>query len=136
MKSIRKTLKKTVNTEKSNKMIYAIAAGIAILLLIFIIDSLGDPEPKSKPELFKEKLEGLKTRKGAVHVKIDADKNTLRIVYDSGMGDKFTPKVFRAVKALSLELKSLEISVILAEDTQNNIVRSYVMKNGEIIKDQ
>ena len=136
MKSIRRTLKKTVNTEKSNKMIYAIAAGIAILVLIFFIDSLGDTEPKSKSELFKERLEGLKTQRGAVYVKIDEGKNSLRIVYDSAIGEKFTVKVFRAVKALSVELKTVEISVVLAEDTQNNIVRSYVMKNGEIIQDR
>jgi len=138
-KSIRKTHK-----HKSNKLIYAVAGGLAIVLLIFILVSTGGNDiPPDKEKLILETTEYLKKNTSITDIVAVPEENKAIVNYDSSLVDDSQKNLsdFRlmaryAAIMLSNKLEDQEVQILLKED--NNKEKPYlaVAKNGNILRDQ
>lgn len=141
-KEIKKKLRRT-HKLSSNKLIYAVAAGLAIVLVVFIIVATGgDRKPVNKEKLIMDTIDYLKKNSSITDVRSIPEENKGVIVYDSDMVDESKPNVdfkqmarFAGIR-LSHELKDEEVKILLEE--VNRKVKSYLVtvKNGEVIDEK
>ena len=88
MGKIKKTLKKKVNPEKSNKMIYAVTIGLVIIfggLLLLLVDF---DDPKDARESIDSALKYLKKTSGIISVTYLPEEKKVIIVYNSTADNK------------------------------------------------
>ena len=128
---IRTKIKK-INPEKSNKMIFAVAAGLGVILIIFFtLAIIGGGRSGGKKSLAGT-LAYLKNTEGLVEIKtMDAEKRAL-IVFnsDSKNAGNFEKIAYYAALRLSRQWPDCEVQ--LAKNTAAQIVYSIVVKNGAI----
>jgi len=127
---IRTKIKK-INPERSNKMIYAVAAGLGVVLIVFFTLTIiggGGGDRKS----LASTLAYLKNTEGLVEIQaLDAEKKAL-IVFnsDSKNADNFKKIAYYAALRLSSHWPDCE--VLLAKNTAAQIVYRITVKNGVI----
>jgi hypothetical protein len=125
-----KTKIRRVNPEKSNKMIYAVATGLAVILIafllsIFITDNSGHKLPANA-------LAYLKNTDGLIEIKImDAEKKAL-IVYNSDSKNAGNFEKIAYYAALRLSRYWPDCQVLLAKNQATRIVYAIQVKNGAI----
>ena len=138
-KSIRNTHKR-----KSNKLIYAVAGGLVIVLLIFILVSTGgDGAPVNKEKLIIDTTDYLKKNTSITDIVAVPVENKAIVNYDTSLVDDSQKDIsdFRlmaryAAIMLSNKIKDEEVQILFRED--NNKEKPYlaVAKNGEILREQ
>jgi hypothetical protein len=119
MGKLKKKLKKKVNPEKSNKMIYAVVAGLVLIILIAFFAVVDFGPPADKKEMMINAMEYLeKGKEGVVDVKILPEQNKVIIVYDGNNPDKVDFKKVAAYAGLKLsnKMKDVEFIVSLVND--------------------
>jgi hypothetical protein len=137
MGKVKKKFKKKVNPEKSNKMIYAVAAGLAILIIVFLAFTISKDTVTDKPELMNNTLKYLKTTPGVLELKTLPEENKVMIVYDRYAEDRDFQKIawYAGIK-LSHKLGDQELTVLLCEDKVENSVYSIVLKDGRVVNEK
>jgi len=136
MGKIKKKFRKTINQEKSNKMIYAVGIGLVLVFVAFIILISSGSNPVDKEELIMDTIGYLKKTKGIIGFRIFSDENTVRLVYDSNDRKDFVKIARYAGIKLSLKIKQEKIRIFLFKDSEKNQVYNIVLKNNEIIEEQ
>jgi len=134
----RKSLKKKINPEKSNKMIIAIGVGVIIIfsVLFLVILSPGDA-PKDKAGVMEDTLEYIKKGDGIISLKTFPEENRAMVIYDSLQEKKFDfVKIARyAAIKLSHKMGDLEVTLVLAKDKADQPTYSFVLKRGRVIRE-
>ena len=127
-----KTKIKKINPEKSNKMIYAVAAGLVIVLIIFftlaIIGGGGGGDKKSLASI----LAYLKNTEGLVEIKTIEAENRVVIVFNS---DSKNAKNFEKIAhfaAMRLSYKLPDCQVQLAKNSAKQIVYEVRVRDGAV----
>jgi hypothetical protein len=137
MGKLRTKLKKKVNPLKSNKMIYAVAGGLALLAVAFLLVTLSKDKVTDKPQLMEKTLKYLKTSEGIMELKTLPLENKVIIVYDPNTENKDFAKVVRyAGLKLSNKLGDETLTMVLCANKEANIVYTVVFKNGEIVSEK
>jgi hypothetical protein len=125
-----KTKIKRINPEKSNKMIYAVVAGLAVILIaffmaIFFTGGSGNKLPANI-------LAYLKHTEGLTDIQImDAEKKVL-IVFNSDSKNAGNFEKIAYYAALRLSSHWPDCQVLLAKNQATRIVYSVQVKNGAI----
>ncbi|HLP58868.1 MAG TPA: hypothetical protein VK186_08565 [Candidatus Deferrimicrobium sp.] len=137
MGKLRTKMKKKVNPLKTNKMIYAVAGGLALLAIAFILVTISKDKVTDKPQLMEKNLKYLKTSEGVMELKILPVENKVIIIYDPNTKNKDFAKVVRyAGIKLSNKVTDQEITIVLSANKAENIVYTVVFKNGEIVSEK
>jgi hypothetical protein len=128
-----KTKIRKVNPEKSNKMIYAVAAGLAVILIAFFMSILftgggaGD-----KKQALQKTLAYLKSTEGLVEIKTVEAENRVVIVFNSDSKNAGNFEKIAHFAALRLAYKLPDCQVQLARNQATQIIYSIRVKNGAI----
>lgn len=140
MGKIKKKYKKKINPEQSNKMIYAVVAGLVILIIVFLIFTLSGEKVMDKNQLMTETLKYLKTTEGISELKILSEENKIIIVYDQYIKKNkkmdFQKIARYAGLKLSNKLENEELTILLCEDKEEKKVYSVVLNNGRIVSEK
>lgn len=137
MGKAKKKFKKKINPEKSNKMIYAVVAGLAILIIVFMVFTISKETVTDKPKVMDNTLKYLETTPGVLELKPLPEENKVIIVYDRYTEDRDFQKIARyAGIKLSHKLGDLELTVLLCEDKEENSVYSIVVKDGRVVNEK
>jgi hypothetical protein len=128
-----KTKIRKINPQKSNKMIYAVAAGLAFILLVFLLSIFfSGSGTADKKQALQKTLAYLKNTDGLVEIKtFEADHRAV-IVFNS---DSKNAKNFEKIAhfaALRLAYKLPDCQVQLAKNLATQIVYAVQVKNGAI----
>jgi hypothetical protein len=127
---IRTKIKK-INPEKSNKMIYAVAAGLGIVLIIFFTLTIIGGRGGDKKSMAST-LAYLKNTEGLAEIKtMDAEKKAL-IVFNSDSKNAGNFEKIAYYAALRLSRNWPDCEVQLAKNAATQIVYSVRVKNGAI----
>ncbi len=135
----KKKLKKKINPEKSNKMIIAVAVGIVIVMAVFfilmILGSGNSTAPADKAVLMKRTLKYLENRDGIAGLKYYPDQNKAVIIYEGYKESQNNfPKIAQSAGVmLSNKMGDEELTIVLAKDKEEHVIRSYIIKNGRIL---
>jgi len=127
-----KTKIRKINPEKSNKMIYAVAAGLAVIILVFLLSIVFTSSSGDKKQALQKTLAYLKNTEGLVEIKTIETENRVVIVFNS---DSKNAKNFEKIAhfaALRLSYKLPDCQVQLAKNLVTQIVYSIQVKNGAI----
>lgn len=126
-----KTKIRKINPQKSNKMIYAVAAGLGIVLIIFFFLTITGGSGNKKQPLQKT-LAYLKNTEGLVEIKTIEAENLAVIVFssDSKNAKNFEKIAHFAALRLSYQLPNCQVQ--LAKNLATQIVYSIKIKNGII----
>jgi predicted butyrate kinase (DUF1464 family) len=137
MGKVKKKFKKKVNPEKSNKMIYAVVAGLAILIIVFLAFTISKDTVTDKPELMNSTLKYLQTTPGVLELKTLPEENKVMIIYDRYTENMDFRKIARyAGMKLSHKLGDQELTVLLCEDKEENSVYSVIVKDGRVVDEK
>jgi hypothetical protein len=137
MGKLRTKLKKKVNPLKTNKMIYAVAGGLALLAIAFLLVTISKDKVTDKPQLMEKTLKYLKTSDGIMELKILPVETKVIIVYDSRTERKDFAKITRyAGLKLSNKLGDEELTIVLCSDKAENVVYTVVFKDGDILSEK
>lgn len=129
----KKNLRKKINPEKSNKMIYAVTIGLGIIFVAFLIFMLsGESTPENKEAFMKKTLTYLEKTTGVLEVKVDAPNNLVTIVYEDQEKMDFTKVAQYAGLKLSNRMKNETFKVILSKDERPNVQYTFLATNGKI----
>lgn len=134
--------KTKINPEKSNKMIIAVAIGLLIVLIVFllvtILGSSSGISPQDKEAFITKELEYLKTTDGIADLKIYPQENKVVIIYEGYKNDRQNfPKIARfAGLKLSNKMTSETLTIILAKDNENQVIRTINIKNRRVITEK
>ncbi len=136
----KKKFTKKINPEKSNKMIYAVAGGLVLLLAVFLFFTLSGEKITNKKEAMDSSLEYLEKLTGLQELKKLPEENKVIIVYDGH--DAETEKIdfltiarYAGVK-LSHKMGDLPVTVVLCKDSKENVECTYEYKGGRLLKQQ
>lgn len=127
-----KTKIRKINPEKSNKMIYAVAAGLAVIILVFLLSIVFTSSSGDKKQALQKTLAYLKNTEGLVEIKTIETENRVVIVFNS---DSKNAKNFEKIAhyaAIRLSYKLPDCQVQLAKNLATQIVYSIQVKNGAI----
>ena len=128
-----KTKIRKVNPEKSNKMIYAVAAGLAVIILVFLLSIIfTDSGAGDKKQALKKTLAYLKNTEGLVEIKTIEAENRAVIVFNS---DSKNAKNFEKIAhfaAMRLANNLPDCQVQLAKNSAAQVVYEIRVKNGAI----
>lgn len=139
MSKSRKKIRKKINPERSNKMIYAVGAGLIIVFSIFFFLFTGKTEISDKPALMKDTLKYLNKTEGLTDIKYFPEKNSISIYYKS-----FKPKekkkkpdyqriaLYAGLK-LSNKIGSENVTVELFSDRSPDPELILLFKNGKVL---
>ncbi|MCX6558737.1 MAG: hypothetical protein NTW95_15125 [Candidatus Aminicenantes bacterium] len=120
---------KRINPGKSNRMIYAVAAGLLVVVIVFFILTITGSKSGGLPT---DALAYLKRTEGLIAFRIfDAEKKAL-IVFnsDSKNAGNFEKIAFYAAVRLSRHWPDCQ--VLLAKNLETQIVYAVQVKNGAI----
>jgi hypothetical protein len=127
-----KTKIRKVNPQKSNKLIYAVAAGLGIVLIVFFTLIITSGNSGSANKLPAGTLAYLKNTEGLVEIKImDAEKKAL-IVFNSDSKNAGNFEKIAYYAALRLSRHWPDCQVLLAKNLATQIIYSIQIKNGAI----
>ena len=145
-KKFRKELKKTLHRTKrgqSNKMIYAVAAGLGLIVIIaLILVFTGDKKPPDKEKLMLNAVDYLERNYTIKEIKAIPEENKLVLTYDLNTvrGEPkdvdFRKMARYAGIRISHELKNKEVTVQLTEIKKKEKDYLIVVKNGEVIREK
>lgn len=127
-----KTKIRKINPEKSNKMIYAVAAGLAVIILVFLLSIVFTSSSGDKKQALQKTLAYLKNTEGLVEIKTIETENRVVIVFNN---DSKNAKNFEKIAhyaAIRLSYKLPDCQVQLAKNLATQIVYSIQVKNGAI----
>ena len=138
MKKLKKQLRKKINPEKSNKMIYAVAAGLIILFAAIFFLSTGGETPENKKAVMESILAYLKKTEGISNLVLDTETNKVKLYYvqDSREAKKIDYKritKFAGIK-LSNKLKDEKFSFQLIDYKKKDLQLTMIFQNGKVIK--
>jgi hypothetical protein len=126
---LKMTINKKVNPQKSNKLIYAVAAGLALVLIVFFALSIGSG---GGSRLAADSLAYLKNTEGLVEVRVmDAEKKAL-IVYNSDSKNAGNFEKIAYYAAVRLSRHWPDCRVLLAKNLATDIVYEVRVKNGAV----
>lgn len=139
-RSKKKKFKKKINPGQSNKMIYAVVAGLVLLVVVYLFFTIKGDTVVNKKELMEDTLAYLKGAGGIRDVKVFPDENKVIVVHETITKQneyKDFPKMARygGVK-LSHQLGEEEVTVVLCETTEKNPVYSVVLKDGRVVSEK
>jgi hypothetical protein len=123
---------KRINPEKSNKMIYAVAAGLGIVLIIFftLIITFGQSGHK---ESLASTLAYLQRTEGLVAIKVmEAEKRAI-IVFNSDSKNAANFEKIAYYAALRLSKHWPDCDVQLAQNEATRIIYSFPVRHGVIV---
>ncbi len=136
----KKKFQKRINPEKSNKMIYAVVAGLALLIAVFLYFTISYDTVENKEELMNDTLKYLKNAEGIIKIDIHHQANNVIIVYEKHIKEtkkKDFDKITRyAGIKLSNKMGDEQITILLCEDTPENKVRFFTFKGGRSIEEK
>lgn len=122
-------INKKVNPEKSNKMLYAVAAGLGIVLVVFFALSISSGGDGRLPA---DTLAYLKGTEGLVEIRvIDAEKKAL-IVYNSDSKNAGNFEKIAYYAAVRLSRHWPDCRVLLAKNRAAQVVYAVQVKNGAV----
>jgi len=127
-----KTKIRKINPQKSNRMIYAVAAGLGVILVVFFALAIANGGSGGKKQTLQKTLAYLKNTEGLVEVKAVEDENRAVIVFNS---DSQNAKNFEKIAhfaALRLAYTLPDCQVQLAKNQAAQIVYAVRVKNGAI----
>jgi hypothetical protein len=127
-----KTKIRKINPQKSNKMIYAVAAGVAAIILIFLLSIVFTSGSGDKKQSLQKTLAYLKNTEGLVEIKTIEAESRAVIVFNS---DSKNAKNFEKIAhfaAMRLANNLSDCQVQLAKNLVTRIVYSVQVKNGAI----
>jgi len=113
-------------------MIYAVAAGLAVIILVFLLSIVFTSSSGDKKQALQKTLAYLKNTEGLVEIKTIETENRVVIVFNS---DSKNAKNFEKIAhfaALRLSYKLPDCQVQLAKNLVTQIVYSIQVKNGAI----
>jgi len=141
-KEFKKTLRKS-RKNKSNKLIYAVAAGLGIILIVALILTIGgDKKPRDKEKLILDAIDYLERNVRIKDIKIIPEENKVVLMFDiettaGSKKDIDFKKIARyAGMRISHELQDEEIKVLLSEIKKKEKDYLIIVKNGSIISEQ
>lgn len=142
----RKELKKTLRrnqTIRSNKLIYAVAVGLAIILLVWLILTIsGDRKPHNKEKIILNSISYLKRIASIRDIKVFPGENKVVLVFDRELtaggkaGTDFRKMARYAGMRISNELKKEEIKVLLSEIRKKEKDYLVIIKDGGIVSER
>jgi len=139
MKRRKSKLKKKINPEKSNKMIWAVTAGLVILFggLLWVIT--GNDSVTDRAEQYRKTLKYMQKTEGITHVESDPDTGSVTIFIEPDPNsrsriDYKKISVFAGIK-LSNQLKGEKILFRLIRNPGEKTELSFTVLNGEVIRD-
>ncbi len=139
-RSKKKKFKKKVNPEQSNKMIYAVVAGLGILIIVFLFFIIRGDTVVDKNELMTKSLKYLKRTNGIKELKILPKENKVIIIHDriteQNKNQDFPKIALYAGIKCSNKLGEQELTVLLCESKEENKVYSVVLKDGRIVSEK
>jgi hypothetical protein len=128
-----KTKIRKVNPEKSNRMIYAVAGGLAVILLVFLLSIVfTDSGVGDKKQALKETLSYLKNTDGLMEIKTIEAENRVVIVFNSDSKNAGNFEKIAHYAALRLAYKLPDCWVQLARNSAVQVVYEVRVKNGVI----
>lgn len=113
-------------------MIYAVAAGLAVIILVFLLSIVFTSSSGDKKQALQKTLAYLKNTEGLVEIKTIETENRAVIVFNS---DSKNAKNFEKIAhyaAMRLSYKLPDCQVQLAKNLATQIVYSIQVKNGAI----
>jgi hypothetical protein len=145
-KKFGKALKSTLRgarKNRSNKLIYAVAGGLALILIIAImLTYMGDKKPMDKEKLILESVDYLENVAYIKELKVVPEDNKIILVFDiqtiTGISRNVDlKKIARyAGVRISHELKGEEVKVLLTEIKKKEKDYLITIKNGAVIGEQ
>jgi hypothetical protein len=124
---------KKVNPEKSNKMIYAVAAGLAVVLAVFLLSIFFTEKGSGdKKQALQKTLAYLKNTEGLVEIKTFEAENLAVIVFNSDSKNARNFEKIAHYAALRLSYQLPDCQVQLAKNLATQIVYAIQVKNGAI----
>lgn len=139
MSNSKKRLRKKINPEGSNKMIYAISIGLIIVFIVFYFLFTGKKEVKDKSAVMKNTLEYLKNTEGLYDIKFFPAENRVSFYYKSfSLKEKKKKPEYRRVAfyaglKLSNRIPSEKITIELFNDKSKNAELELLFQNGRLI---
>jgi hypothetical protein len=127
-----KTKIRKINPRKSNKMIYAVAAGLVIILIVFFTLIITSGNSGTKSKLPADTLAYLKGTDGLVETRIMATEKKALIVFNSDSKNAGNFEKIAYFAALRLSRHWPDCQVLLAKNLATQIVYSVQVKNGAI----
>ena len=125
---------KRINPGKSNRMIWAVAAGLAMVFAaVFILTGLQRKQPTDKKALMLDTLAYLKKVPGIIAILADPEADRVMLVYDGNFEGDF-PKIARYA-ALRLSHKMGDVELTLARNRAEHPVYRIRLK-GRTITDE
>lgn len=135
MGKLRTKIKKKVNPEKSNKMIYAVAGGLVLLMAIFLFFTVGRDNVVDKNELMNKTLKYVK--RTGLELKVLPEENKVFFIYDKNAEKRDYQNIVRfAGLRLSNELGDEEFTMILCAGSEEEVVYSTVVKGGRLLSEK
>jgi len=130
---MKKRLRKEINPEKSNKMIYAVALGLALVVVaLFVI--FVDLRPASQETILARYSEQIRRFDGLLEVQILPDEGEIELVYDQLINDDFPRRIQVLLKSLSRELGDDEFRVTIYRNNRDHPVLRYRLKEGRVLR--
>jgi len=127
---MKSSYKKKINPRKTNKLIYAVAAGVFVLLTAFILLLVLTGRPKNLQQRIEKSLSYLKNGSGIVSVQAMPEKPGALIVYNSSIANDY-PRVARyAAMRLASDLENGEIW--LAKDFAGQVVYRVYIRGHQV----
>ena len=118
-------------------MIYAVAGGLILLAVAFLLVTISKDKVTDKPQLMEKSLKYLRTSEGIMELKILPVENKVIIIYDPKTEKKDFAKVTRyAGIKLSNKLGKQELTMLLSANHEDNVVYTVVLKNGDILSEK
>ena len=130
---LKMTINKKVNPQKSNKLIYAVAAGLAVVLIVFFTLTIGS---SGGSRLAADSLAYLKNTEGLVEVRaLDAEKKAL-IVFNSDSKNAGNFEKIAYYAALRLSRHWPDCEVLLAKNSAEQIVYGVRVHGGAMVAER
>jgi hypothetical protein len=138
MKKRKNKLRKKINPEKSNKMIWAVSGGLLILLIVLLLFTLGGSHSSDTLSVMKNTLSYIRKTEGIKDLVFLPDISTVKILFDPDPNsrnriDYEKLAVFAGIK-LSHKLKGNEITILLVRTKSGETVLSVRFRGGRLIK--
>jgi hypothetical protein len=127
-----KTKIRKINQGKSNKMIYAVAAGLGIVLIVFFALTITGGGSGDSKQAMQKTLAYLKNTEGLVEIKTIENENRAVIVFNSDSQNAKNFETIAHYAALRLAYKRHNCLVQLAKNQAARIVYSVRIKDGAI----
>ncbi|MEN8154116.1 MAG: hypothetical protein ABFR75_08835 [Acidobacteriota bacterium] len=138
MGKLKKTLRKKVNPEKSNKMIYAVVAGLLLIFAAIFFLSTGKKAPENKKGIMEDTLSYLKKTAGISEMIMEPEKNIIKLFYiqdsrETKQTDYKRITLFAGMK-LSNKLKNEKFIFRLIDGLKRDPHLVIVFQNGKVVE--